>query len=161
MNLRERPGGSLAIGMAGPVAIVTSVLIVLHRLAFGGFVSNQYADLPAFFWPTGCFLGRSLAAGHIPAWNPHVMGGIPFAADPQSGWMSLVPMALFSALPCQLGIRWFLVIQPVLAGLGLYAFLRTEGTSRAGATTGGLVISLLASGSLLLLNPALSATIAW
>src|SRR2546427_7044466 len=153
MNLRERPTGSLALGLAGPVAIVGSVLIVLHRLAFGGFISNQYADLPTFFWPTGCFLGRSLAAGHIPAWNPHVMGGVPFAADPQSGWAAIVPMAVFSALPCAMAIRWFLVVQPILAGLGMYAFCRSEGLSRTAATTGGLVPALAVGGRGLVLNP--------
>jgi hypothetical protein len=147
--------------LAGPVLIVVSVLAVLWRFAFGGLISIQHPDLLPYWWPTGCFLGRSLASGHIPAWNPHVMGGVPFAADPQSGWMSFVPMALFSALPCAAAIRWFLIAQPILAGLGLYAFMRSEEISRAGSTTAGLVISLMVSGSLLLLNPALSATIAW
>src|SRR5437899_837773 len=75
--------------------------------------------------------------------------------------MAVVPMAAFTALPCQLAIRWFLVLQPIIAGLGLYAFLRSEGMSRAGAATGGFVASLLLSASLLLLNPAISAPLAW
>ena len=147
--------------LCGPLLIVASTLVVLWRFAFGGLISIQHPDLLPYWWPTGCFLGRSLASGHIPAWNPHVMAGVPFAADPQSGWMSVVPMALFSALPCQLAVRWFLVGQPLLAGLGLYAFMRSEGISRVGSTTTGLMVSLLVSASLLLLNPALSATIAW
>src|SRR5205085_4302707 len=150
-----------ASSLLGPFVIVAGVLVVLWRFAFGGLISLQHPDLLPLWLPTGCFLGRSLAAGHIPAWNPHVMGGLPFAADPQSGWMAIVPMAVFTALPCQLAMRWFLVLQPIIAGLGLYAFLRSEGVSRAGAATGGVVASLLLSASLLVLNPAISAPLAW
>jgi hypothetical protein len=153
--------GPVILGWIGPLAVTGAVLVVLHRIAFGGLISNQYADLPAFFWPTGCFLGRSLAAGHIPAWNPHVMGGLPFAADPQSGWMAIVPMALFSSLSCATAIRWVLVVHPIMAGLGLYAFCRSEGLSRTASTTGGLVVALAISGSGLVLNPPFSATFAW
>ena len=89
------------------------------------------------------------------------MGGVPFAADPQSGWMAIVPMALFSALPCATAIRWLLIVYPALAGLGLYAFCRSEGLSRAAATTGGLIVALAVGGSGLALNPPFSGTFAW
>ena len=93
------------------------------------------------------FLGKSLRAGHIPAWNPFVLGGTPFAADPQSGWMQVLPMILFTALSAGTAIRWLVVIQPILGGLGLYAFLRSERTSRAAATIGGLALALVIAGS--------------
>ena len=105
--------------LAGPALIVGSVLVVLHLVAFSGLVSRQNADVLALWLPTHCFLGRSLAAGHVPAWDPYAMGGAPFAADPQSGWMYLPAMLLYTALPCAAALRWFVVLQPVLAGLGL------------------------------------------
>ncbi len=71
-------------GAAGPLLIVVAVFVVLKGFAFTGRVSTQHPDLLGFWLPTYCFLGKSLAAGHLPAWNPHVMGGVPFAADPQS-----------------------------------------------------------------------------
>ncbi|HEX2088547.1 MAG TPA: YfhO family protein [Actinomycetota bacterium] len=128
--------------LAGPALITAAVLIVLHQIAFGGRVSSQHPDVLGFWLPTYCFLGESLAAGHIPAWNPHVMAGVPFAADPQSGWMYLPAMALFTALPCHVAIRWMIVLQPIIGGLGLYAFLRSEGLSRPAATLGGLGLAL-------------------
>src|SRR5438093_9554449 len=72
--------------VAGPLLICGAVLLVLNAYAFRGLISIKQPDLLPFWFPTWCFLGKSLAAGHIPAWNPHVMGGVPFAADPQSGW---------------------------------------------------------------------------
>jgi hypothetical protein len=75
----------LAKALAGPALIVASVLVVLHDFAFGGKVSNQHVDLLAYSMPLSCFMGRSLAAGHIPSWNPYAMGGFRSAADPQSG----------------------------------------------------------------------------
>jgi hypothetical protein len=133
--------------IAGPLLICGTALLVLHGYAFQGLISIKHPDLLPFWYPTWCYLGKSLAAGHIAAWNPHVMGGVPFAADPQSGWGYLPAMALFSALPCGVAIRWVIVLQPIIAGLGLYAFLRSEGLTRAAATVGGLALALGVAGS--------------
>src|SRR5688572_26773564 len=43
-------------------------------------------DLASFLYPTYRFAAASLQAGHIPFWNPHLYGGMPFAADLQSGF---------------------------------------------------------------------------
>jgi hypothetical protein len=151
----------VTLASAGPLAIVGGVLAVLHSIAFSGMISNQYPDVLPFWLPTYCFLGKSLAAGHIPAWNPHVMGGVPFAADPQSGWLYLPAMLLFTTLSCGRAIRWFIVAQPLLAGLGLYAFLRAERLSRPAATAGGLVLAMLLAGSFTALNLPFAGTMAW
>src|SRR5439155_8807228 len=116
----------VAVAAAGPVLIVVAVLLVLHLYAFSGLGSRQNPDVLPLWLPTYCFLGKSLAAGHIPAWNPYSMAGAPFAADPQSGWMYLPAMLLFSAMSCGAALRWFIVLQPLLAGLGLYGFARSE-----------------------------------
>jgi hypothetical protein len=139
--------------------ILASVLFVLRAYAFRGMVTS--ADVVNFFLPTYCLMGKSLAAGHVPAWNPYVMGGLPFAADPQSGWMYLPAMILFAALRCDVAIRWMIVLQPMVAGLGLYWFLRSEGLSRPAATIGGLVISLGIAGSGLAVSLPFSAVLAW
>ncbi len=146
---------------AGPVLIVAAVLVSLRDFAFAGMLSNQHVDPLAFWLPTHCFLGSSLAAGHIPAWNPHVMGGAPFAADPQSGWMYLPAMALYSTLSCGTALRWFIVLQPLIAGLALYAFLRTEGLSRPAATVGGLALALPIAGSRIGLSLPFAGALAW
>jgi Bacterial membrane protein YfhO len=146
---------------AGPLLIVGAVVVVLHGFVFQARVSSQHPDVLGFWLPTYCFLGKSLAAGHLPAWNPHIMGGVPFAADPQSGWMYAPAMLLFSAFPCGVAIRLMIVLQPILGGLGLYGFLRSERLSRPAATTGGLALALgLAASRLTLFLPFPSA-FAW
>jgi hypothetical protein len=146
---------------AGPASIVVGVLVVLRDLAFAARLTTQHVDILTFWLPNHCFLGRSLASGEIPAWNPHVMGGVPFAADPQSGWMYLPAMALYALLPCHRAAVWFITLNPLIAGLGMYAFLRTERTSRAAATAGGLVLSLLMADSTIALELPFAGAVAW
>jgi hypothetical protein len=148
-----------ALALAGPALIVTSVLVVLHRFAFSNLLTTS--DVLRFWMPTYCLMGKTLAAGHIAGWNPYVMGGVPFAADPQSGWMYAPVMLLFAAFPCGTAIRWMIVLQPLLAGLGLFAFLRSEGSARPVASTGGVVLALGIAGSELSLSLPFAGTLAW
>lgn len=148
-----------ARAVAGPFLIVVGVLVVLHEFVFSSRLTT--ADVLRYWMPTYCFLGRSLAAGHVPLWNPYTMAGAPFAADPQSGWMYAPAMALFSTLSCGLAIRAMIVLQPILAGLGVYAFCRAERTSRAAATTGGATLALLIAGSELSLSLPFAGALAW
>jgi hypothetical protein len=149
-----------AAALAGPALIAGGVIAILHRVVAPGDLGN-YSDLWSLWMPTYCALGRSLAAGHVPLWDPHVMGGLPFAADPQSGWMYLPVMALFTSLPCGVAFRSFVVLQPILGGLGLYWFLRAERVSRPAATTGGLVLALVVAKSATVLALPFAASLAW
>ncbi len=147
--------------MAGPFLIVVSVLVVLHELAVRHIVHTQYTDVLAEWLPNLCFLGKTLAAGHIPAWNPHVMGGTMFAGDPLHGWMNLSAMVLFTVLRCDLALRAYMMLQPILAGLGIYWFLRAERLSRPASTVGGLVLAVPLAGSSVFGSLYLSASVAW
>jgi hypothetical protein len=140
---------------------VVSVMVLLRDFAFGGMVSAQHVDPLAIWLPLHCFLGQSIAAGHVPAWNPYTMGGVPFAADPQSGWLSLPAMALYSGLPCDVALRWFIVVQPMVAGLGIYWFLREERISLPGATIGGLLLAMAVATSRTALALPFAGTLAW
>lgn len=160
----ERPGSPARAAiarLAGPVLIVATALFMLRDFAFGGMVSAQHVDPLAIWLPLHCFLGKSLAAGHLPAWNPYTMGGVPFAADPQSGWLSLPVMALYTTLPCDAAIRWYVVIQPIIAGLAIHWFLRSEGVSRAGATVGGLLLAMAVASSRIALALPFAGTLMW
>lgn len=119
------------------------------------------ADILGFWLPQYCHLGRSLRAGNVPAWNPLLMGGAPFAADPQSGWMAVLPMALFAAMPCSAAITWLIALHPVVAGLGVYAFARSERASRAAAAVGGVGLALMIAGSNIDLSVPFAAMLAW
>jgi hypothetical protein len=154
-------GKAVLAGLAGPLFIVAAVLTLLHDFAFGGLITFTQADVAAYWLPTYCHLGSSLAAGHVPAWNPYSLAGAPFAADPQSGWMYVPVMVLFSAFSCDVAIRMYIVLLPILGGLGSYWFLRAEGTDRVSATMGGLVLALGVAGSRMAVNLPFSAMLAW
>jgi hypothetical protein len=146
---------------AGPALIVASVLIAMRGFAFADLLSNQHPDVLSFWLPRSCLLGRSLAAGHVPLWNPFEMAGTPFAADPQSGWLYLPWMLLSWLLPCGAGLRAFIVLQPLLAGLGVFWFLRKERLHRIAATLGGLSLAMLIAASNLAISLPFAATLAW
>ena len=156
-----RRSAAVIAAIAGPVAIVVSVLAVYHDMVFGGFVTNQHGDILSLVLPQYCFLGKSLAAGHVPAWNPFMLSGVRFAGDPQSGWMYLPAMFLFSVLSCGAAIRWYIVLQPILAGLGVYALLRSERLERPAASLGGIALALVMADSFIGLSLAASSSIAW
>jgi hypothetical protein len=147
--------------VAGPVVIVASVLVVLNGFWLEPKLSNNQVDLLAFWMPRWCFLGEALASGHLPTWLPNQFGGVPFASDPQSGWLYVPAMALFSATSCARALGLMIVLQPLLAGLGMYWFLRNDGTGRPAATVGGLTLSLLIAGSSIALSLPFSGTLGW
>lgn len=157
---RPRVRGAIQ-GLAGPLLIAAAVVVVLHDIILGGRIGNQNPDVLTVFLPNHCFLGRSLAAGTIPGWNPFTMGGAPFLADPQSGWMYAPAMLLYALFSCDVALRIFIVAQPLLAGLGIYWFLRSEKLSHPAATTGGVVLALAVSGSVMVMSIPFSDSLAW
>lgn len=148
-------------GLVGPALIVVSVLVAMRGFVFANLLTNQHPDILTFWLPRSCLMGRSLASGHVPLWNPFEMIGVPFAADPQSGWLYLPSMLLSWAFGCGGGLRVFIVLQPILAGLGLHWFLRKEGLHRVPATAGGLSIAMMISSSNVGISLPFSGTLAW
>ena len=151
----------VAAAWAGPLLIAGLVLWGLRGFWTGPHLTNEHPDLLAFWLPRWSFLGRSLADGTIPIWNPYEMLGYRFAADPQSGWLYLPPMALFTALSPGVAMRAMIVLQPLLAGLGLYAFLRVDGVGRVGATAGGLAIAGAMAASEVAIAMPFAGALAW
>ena len=147
--------------VAGPTLIVGSVLIALRGIAFLPNLSDQHPDVLSFWLPRSCMLGRAIADGHVPLWNPFEMSGTWFAADPQSGWLSLPMMASSWVFGCGGGLRALIVLNPILAGLGLFWFLRKEGLGRIAATAGGLSLSMAVSASILAVSLPFAGTLAW
>jgi hypothetical protein len=156
MSLRR-----IATACAGPLLIVGVVAFALRGFVFHDALTDAHPDLLAFWLPRWTFLGRSLAAGHVPIWNPYEMAGYRFAADPQSGWLYAPAMLLFSRLSPGAAIRAMVVLNPVLAGIGLYAFLRVEGFGRIAATVGGLSLASAMSTSEIALAMPFAGALAW
>lgn len=136
-------------------------------LALGAYLTHGYYqrrvlagnDIRELWLPTWTYLGNSLSSGHIPLWDPHVLSGRPFAADPQSGWLYLMPMALFTALPAHTAVRLMVVLPPILAALALYAFCRIEGMPRIAGFCGGAALLGLTTPEAMLVRPPFEGTL--
>jgi hypothetical protein len=177
MRTAEREGGARAAAplgapaeprirhtlaaLAGPALIVVSVLVALRGFAFGNLLSNQHSDILSFWLPRSCLMGRSLSAGDVPLWNPFEMAGTPFAADSQSGWLALPTMLLSWAFGCGGGLRALIVLQPIMAGLGTYWFLRRERLGRPAATAGGLSFAMTMAASTVAISMPFAGFLAW
>ena len=145
----------------GPALIVATVLFALQGFAFASQLTNEHSDLLSFWLPRWTYLGREVAALSLPAWNPYEMLGYRFAADPQSGWLYAPPMLFFSILSPAGAMRAMLLLHPLLAGLGLYAFLRIERLSRVAATVAGVSLTAMMTTSELVLSMPFAGTVAW
>jgi len=147
--------------VAGPLLIVVCVVFALRGFVFAPLLTNQHPDILSMWLPHFCFLGKSLANGHVPVVNPYQMAVMPFASDPQSGWLYAPPMALFAAFPCATALRLFILFNPLLASLGLYWFLRKEQLHRIAATVGGLSFGMLIAASTVAISLPFAGTLAW
>ncbi len=110
----------------GEIAAILTLVVLTLIAEWDAVVGGTYLGLDAgvFFYPMYEFLGESLRSGHIPMWNPHQFSGAPFAADPQSGWMYLPAMLLFTLLPSEAAAKSFMLFHLLLAGLVTYILAR-------------------------------------
>jgi hypothetical protein len=82
-------------------------------------------DAANLFWPIKILVQQSIADHQIvPLWNPWSFMGAPLAASLQHAVFYPVDRVLFALLPAHAGIMVGNVLHLVLAGLGMYFFLR-------------------------------------
>jgi hypothetical protein len=145
----------------GPLLVAATVLFALRGFVFASQLTNEHPDLLSFWLPRWSYLGREIADLSLPAWNPYEMLGYRFAADPQGGWLYASPMLFFSVLSPGVAMRAMLVLHPLLAGVGLYAFLRVERLGRLAATLASVSLAAMMSTSELVLSMPFAGTVAW
>ncbi|UCF61944.1 MAG: YfhO family protein [Anaerolineaceae bacterium] len=117
--------------------------LILEIDGFPFYRDAEYSDLLISHWPNAYFLRQSLHKwGQIPLWNPTILGGAPFAADPLSGlwyppnWLSfVVPISMAFNVIFWLHLAW--------AGWGTWLLARAEGVGGIG----GLMAALAFSGT--------------
>jgi len=146
---------------AGPLLIVASVLIMTRGFWLEGHLSSGHPDLLAFWLPRWCAMGTAVAHRTVPTWLPNQFGGVPFASDPQSGWLYAPVLLLFGATSCARALGLVITLNPILAGLGMYWFFRNERVGRPASTVGGLVMAMSVAGSYTILSMPFAGTLAW
>ena len=158
--LAHERGRRIALAVVGPAVIVVGVLFALRGFVFADRLSDAHPDILTFWLPRFSFLGRSIAAGHVPLWNPFEMAGYRYAADPRRVALPAADGAVLLALPA-VAMRAFIVANPLIAGLALFAFLRTERLSRLASTAGGLSLAILMSSSEIAISMPFAGAMAW
>lgn len=100
-------------------------------------------DFNSFYYPLYQFAGEQIAAGRFPLWNPELWGGMPFAADQQTGLFSPLNLLAF-ALARPFGydtLQWLAIGQIWLASVLAYAFCREMGARPLAAVIGGVTFA--------------------
>jgi len=87
------------------------------------------------FIPHKAFAARTVRAGEIPLWDPHIVAGQPFLADPQTALFSPFTFP-FYFLPLDIAFVAYILLKHLLAGAFTYGFLRCLGANRPGALLG-------------------------
>jgi hypothetical protein len=129
---RERAASSRLRDLIGVAVVFVLTAVGVWPLLAGQTVLGQ--DSLTFHFTAYSYLGERLRDFSIPVWNPYWFGGAPFAADPESGWMYLPAMLLFSLFSIPAAIESFMLLHLVLAGLGAYALARVLGMGAGAAT---------------------------
>ena len=116
-----------------PDAIAIAVLLCLtlvvmwHRWVFDNWLARH--DLLTFFLPWLGALGDRLGALDVPALNPYIFSGAPFAGDPESGWMYLPAMLAFPFFEVTVAYKLMILLLLVVAGTSTYALAKVIGYS--------------------------------
>jgi hypothetical protein len=126
-------------------ALVAACLVLLPAVMFAGVWENGGAaaleDDLIYYLPTRQYIGERIRAGDWPAWNPYVGLGGSVAADPQSGlWYP--GTLLFVVLPPLVAYCLTLYLHFILAGWGMYRFLRSLRRAWPAALLGALAFEL-------------------
>lgn len=120
-NARDRDLGRGDI-VALIVLLTLAVLAAWFGPRLGGGIPR--GDSFAFFIPMFSYMGERLQAGDIPGWNPYTLSGVPFAGDPESGWMYVPAMVFFTIFSPVSAFTIFAVFHLALAGFSTYALGR-------------------------------------
>lgn len=136
---RRRSALALVILFAVPTLFFLDVLL--------GWGVLYTRDVAFYHFPGKKVLRDIVLGGEFPYWNVFVSAGQPLAANPAYGvfypltWLILLPGALY-------GFHLLALSHVYIATLGMYALLRSLGTTRAAAVlaalsfgTGGLMLS--------------------
>jgi len=102
---------------------------------------KQYFDTIRQIYPWRTFVNEQLRSGSLPLWNPYNFSGQPLLANIQS--QVFYPLTILYFIFTQ-PIAWtiLIILQPLLALLGMYWFLRTLERSKTSSTFGAIAYGL-------------------
>ena len=133
-------------GLLYPLVFLLAALLWLAPLwrepaGFAFWRPAAFTDLLVSHFPNAELVRRSISTwGEIPLWNPTILSGAPFAADPLAG-LFYPPFWLGILLPAGLGFNLIFLLHLAWAGWGASWLAGREGIGRAGRLTAGLLFA--------------------
>ena len=116
-----------------------TLIVMWHRFVFDNWLARH--DLLTFFLPWLGALGDRLRDFDVPALNPYIFSGAPFAGDPESGWMYLPAMVLFPFFEVTLAYKLMILLLLLLAGTTTYGLARVLGYGVLAALTAAVAFA--------------------
>lgn len=112
------------------------------------------------YLPRQAELSRGVTSGRLPLWNPYILAGTPFLADPQARVfypisLLLAPFDPEKAMGYDLAVHFFLAI------LGMYLFLRAIRASTTGSMIGAVAYGFSSFFFARMGHPTFVASAAW
>ena len=121
-------------GAFGVMMVLASILYA-PALFWGKFLLLR--DLHSQFYGPRCWYRECLLAGQLPHWNPYILCGVPFLANPQNS--VFYPFTLiFLVLPATYGFAVVSALHSALLGFFSYLLGRALGLSFWGALLAGI-----------------------
>jgi hypothetical protein len=121
------------------------------------------ADVPLVMEPWRAFARAMLHAGTLPAWNPHVLTGVPFFSNPQTGLFSPFSLPLW-VLPLDRGLGVSSALILWAAAFGAYLLVRELGLGFLAGLLAGVAFAFCSTNVMLLtpqVMPSVLAMLPW
>ena len=106
-------------------------------------------------------LVASLRGGHLPLWNPSLMAGHPMLGDAQAAPFAPIPLLLDLLLGPLRAVAWIAVLELWLAGILMWAWMRSLGLRRPAASLVAVGWMLAAYTQLWRVYPTFLGTLMW
>ena len=125
-----------------------AILVLLPVLVFGVPALLGHSVLPGDDllqnYPLRVLAGRQIAAGHLPVFDPYIWSGAPLLADWNAG--AAYPLTLlFAVLPGAAAWALNLIVTYVVAGVGMFWFLRAQRLGSLACFLGALTFAFAGS----------------
>ena len=123
--------------------LVTVVVLfwAIRLVAAGRDAGYGSHDLRVYFYPTYAAFYGSLARGHLIAWNPYQLCGLPWLGTLQGGFF-YPPHVLYLLLPTHLALAASGLLHLVLIGLATMLLVRRAGVRPEAALLAALLFTL-------------------
>lgn len=129
-----------------PLLILTLTTLLLAGIFFGRilFAPNLYysGDAARGYLPQRISLAGALKAGQFPWWEPDLGIGYPLLAEGEVAALYPVNWLILALFSADISLNASLILHVLLAGLGMYLWLRRLGLPRVAAYGGGFVLAL-------------------